>query len=60
MLKFVLMVNKQGQTRLAQYFSHIPMAERCALESEVNASGHPHPPPPQPTPPHPTPPYPPR
>merc|ERR1712087_153943 len=35
MLRFVLMVNKQGQTRLAQYYEHIPMDERCALEAEV-------------------------
>ena len=35
MFRFVLMVNKQGQTRLAQYFEHIQMDERCALEAEV-------------------------
>ena len=35
-LRFVLMVNKQGQTRLAQYYERFSkMDERCALESEV-------------------------
>lgn len=34
-LRFVLMVNKQGQTRLAQYYERQPMDERCALEAEV-------------------------
>lgn len=34
-LRFVLMVNKQGQTRLAQYYERLPMDERCALEAEV-------------------------
>ena len=35
MIKFVLMVNKQGQTRLAQYYETHRMDERCALEAEV-------------------------
>lgn len=35
MIKFVLMVNKQGQTRLASYFEWLPLAERTALESEI-------------------------
>jgi AP-4 complex subunit sigma-1 len=35
MIKFVLMVNKQGQTRLASYFQWYPIQERVALESEV-------------------------
>ena len=35
MLSFVLMVNKQGQTRLSQYVEWLPMKERCALESEI-------------------------
>mmetsp|Transcript_27818 Transcript_27818/g.64820 ORF Transcript_27818/g.64820 Transcript_27818/m.64820 type:complete len:154 (-) Transcript_27818:347-808(-) len=35
MLKFVLMVNKQGQTRLSSYYEWIPMQERCALEAEI-------------------------
>ena len=36
MIKFVLMVNKQGQTRLASYFQWYPIQERVALEAEVN------------------------
>ena len=36
MIKFVLMVNKQGQTRLASYYEWFPIQERVALESEVN------------------------
>lgn len=35
MLKFVLMVNKQGQTRLAQYFDFLTIEERTALEAEI-------------------------
>jgi hypothetical protein len=35
MIKFVLMVNKQGQTRLASYYEWLPIQERVALESEV-------------------------
>ena len=35
MIRFVLMVNKQGQTRLAQYYETHRMDERCALEAEV-------------------------
>jgi AP-4 complex subunit sigma-1 len=35
MIKFVLMVNKQGQTRLANYFAWYPIQERVALEAEV-------------------------
>ena len=37
-IRFVLMVNKQGQTRLAQYYlgdQKTSMDERCALEAEV-------------------------
>jgi len=34
-VKFVLMVNKQGQTRLASYFSWYPIQERVALETEI-------------------------
>ena len=34
-IRFVLMVNKQGQTRLAQYYETHQMNERCALEAEV-------------------------
>ena len=35
MIKFVLMVNKQGQTRLASYFEWIPLAEKATLEAEI-------------------------
>lgn len=35
MIKFVLMVNKQGQTRLASYFEWFSVKERTALESEI-------------------------
>uniref|UniRef100_A0A7S3GXI4 AP complex subunit sigma n=1 Tax=Spumella elongata TaxID=89044 RepID=A0A7S3GXI4_9STRA len=35
MIKFVLMVNKQGQTRLASYFQWYPIQERVALEAEI-------------------------
>ncbi|KAJ1637628.1 AP4 complex subunit sigma putative [Pavlovales sp. CCMP2436] len=35
MIRFVLMVNKQGQTRLAQYVNMHNIEERCALEAEV-------------------------
>mmetsp|Transcript_18265 Transcript_18265/g.30632 ORF Transcript_18265/g.30632 Transcript_18265/m.30632 type:complete len:154 (-) Transcript_18265:303-764(-) len=35
MIKFVLMVNKQGQTRLASYFEWFPIHERAALEAEI-------------------------
>ncbi len=35
MINFVLMVNKQGQTRLSSYYDWLNMRERTALESEV-------------------------
>ena len=35
MIKFVLMVNKQGQTRLSEYYDWLDLDERVALESEV-------------------------
>lgn len=35
MIKFVLMVNKQGQTRLAQYYEFMTIEERVALEAEI-------------------------
>eukprot|EP01039_Chlorochromonas_danica_P008388 gene8388-9246_t len=35
MIKFVLMVNKQGQTRLASYYDWMPTQERVALEAEI-------------------------
>ncbi|RNF03629.1 clathrin assembly sigma-adaptin protein complex 4 [Trypanosoma conorhini] len=34
-IEFFLLVNKQGQTRLAQYSSFLSIAERTALEGEV-------------------------
>jgi len=34
-IKFVLMVNKQGQTRLSTYYDWLDLDERVALESEV-------------------------
>jgi len=35
MIAFILMVNKQGQTRLSSYYQWMSMAERVALESEI-------------------------
>eukprot|EP01068_Selenidium_serpulae_P008161 Selendium_serpulae@DN4905_c0_g1_i11.p2 len=35
MIKFILMVNKQGQTRLCQYYEYMPIPERVALEGEL-------------------------
>jgi AP-4 complex subunit sigma-1 len=35
MIKFILMVNKQGQTRLSTYYDWLDLDERVALESEV-------------------------
>ncbi|CAB9496791.1 AP-1 complex subunit sigma [Seminavis robusta] len=35
MISFLLMVNKQGQTRLSSYYEWLPMEERVALESEI-------------------------
>jgi AP-4 complex subunit sigma-1 len=35
MIKFVLMVNKQGQTRLAQYYDFLSIQERTTLEAEI-------------------------
>ena len=35
MIRFVLMVNKQGQTRLSEYYDWLDLDERVALESEV-------------------------
>eukprot|EP00898_Chlorokybus_atmophyticus_P001497 jgi/Chlat1/2348/Chrsp17S02624 len=34
-IRFVLLVNKQGQTRLAQYYEYIKPEERRALEAEI-------------------------
>ncbi len=35
MIQFILMVNKQGQTRLSSYYNWMSMSERVALESEI-------------------------
>ncbi|KAG5188047.1 clathrin assembly complex, small subunit [Tribonema minus] len=35
MIKFVLMVNKMGQTRVSSYYEWLPIPERVALEAEV-------------------------
>ncbi len=35
MIEFVLLVNKFGQTRIAQYFGNIPKRTRKTLESEL-------------------------
>lgn len=34
-IKFILMVNKQGQTRLANYYDWLTIDERNALEAEI-------------------------
>mmetsp|Transcript_24664 Transcript_24664/g.84347 ORF Transcript_24664/g.84347 Transcript_24664/m.84347 type:complete len:147 (+) Transcript_24664:86-526(+) len=34
-VRFVLLVNKQGQTRLAQYYEHMAVEERRQLEGEI-------------------------
>uniref|UniRef100_A0A667Y8B4 AP complex subunit sigma n=1 Tax=Myripristis murdjan TaxID=586833 RepID=A0A667Y8B4_9TELE len=35
MIKFVLMVNRQGQTRLSRYYEPVELSRRAALESEL-------------------------
>ncbi len=35
MIKFVLLINKQGQTRLAKYYFDTTVEERMALEGEL-------------------------
>lgn len=35
MIKFFIMVNKQGQTRLAQYYEFLKIEERSTLEAEA-------------------------
>ena len=35
MIKFLLLINKQGQTRLAKYYFDITVEERMALEGEL-------------------------
>nr|XP_010914758.1 AP-4 complex subunit sigma isoform X1 [Elaeis guineensis] len=34
-IRFILLVNKQGQTRLAQYYEYLTLEERRALEGEI-------------------------
>ena len=34
-IRFILMVNKQGQTRLAKYYDFLSIADKNALESEI-------------------------
>ncbi|OAE24938.1 hypothetical protein AXG93_3545s1010 [Marchantia polymorpha subsp. ruderalis] len=34
-ITFVLLVNRQGQTRLAQYYEYLSIEERRALEGEI-------------------------
>uniref|UniRef100_A0A4W4DTI6 AP complex subunit sigma n=1 Tax=Electrophorus electricus TaxID=8005 RepID=A0A4W4DTI6_ELEEL len=35
MIKFLLMINKQGQTRLSKYYDHVDVGKRAALEANV-------------------------
>ena len=35
MIKFVLMVNRQGQTRLSRYYQAVELSRRAQLEAEV-------------------------
>ncbi len=35
MIKFVLLVNKQGQTRLSQYYEYISVEERVTSEADI-------------------------
>mmetsp|Transcript_97128 Transcript_97128/g.259498 ORF Transcript_97128/g.259498 Transcript_97128/m.259498 type:complete len:146 (+) Transcript_97128:39-476(+) len=35
MIRFILMVNKQGQTRLSQYYEYLSIQERVQLEGEL-------------------------
>ena len=35
MISFILLVNKQGQTRLAQYYNYLSISERITLEGEL-------------------------
>lgn len=34
-IRFILLVNKQGQTRVAQYYEYMSLEERRALEGEI-------------------------
>lgn len=35
MIKFLLMVNKQGQTRLSKYYEQVDIEKRPSLETDV-------------------------
>ncbi|KAJ7384724.1 AP-4 complex subunit sigma-1 [Desmophyllum pertusum] len=35
MLKFLLLVNKQGHTRVSQYYEHMELEERTNMEAEI-------------------------
>ncbi|XP_028293504.1 AP-4 complex subunit sigma-1 isoform X2 [Gouania willdenowi] len=35
MIKFVLMVNRRGQTRLSRYYTPVELSRRAALEADV-------------------------
>lgn len=35
MIKFVLMVNRQGQTRLSRYYHPVELSRRAQLEADV-------------------------
>lgn len=35
MLKFLLLVNKQGHTRVSQYYEHLALEERTNMEAEI-------------------------
>ena len=35
MLKFVLLVNKQGQTRVSQYYEYTPVEDRVTTEADI-------------------------
>ncbi|TDG98531.1 hypothetical protein EPR50_G00201150 [Perca flavescens] len=35
MIKFVLMVNRQGQTRLSRYYEPVELSRRAPLEADV-------------------------
>ncbi len=35
MIQFILLINKQGQTRLAKYYFDTTVEERIALEGEI-------------------------
>ncbi|KAM9354343.1 AP-4 complex subunit sigma-1 [Pholidichthys leucotaenia] len=35
MIKFILMVNRQGQTRLSRYYHPVELSRRAALEADV-------------------------